>query len=52
MRLSKDAPIELYDLHTDPADSQDVAAANPPVVKKLDGDLATARTHRSRRPIK
>ena len=32
VRLKKDAPLELYDLATDPAEQRDVAAAHPQVV--------------------
>ena len=52
VRLRKDAPIELYNLRTDPAERHDVAAANPAVVKKLDAYLASARTDNPQWPIK
>ena len=52
VRLRKDAPIELYNLRTDPAERHDVAAANLAVVKKLDAYLASARTDNPQWPIK
>ena len=52
VRLSKEAPIELYNLHTDPAESRNVATANPAVVKKLETYLASARTDNPQWPIK
>ena len=30
------APIELYDLDTDPAESKDVAAAHPDIVRRIE----------------
>jgi arylsulfatase A len=52
VRLSKDARLELYDLKSDPLEAQDVAAAHPDVVKKVDGYLRTARTDSAQWPIK
>jgi len=52
VRLSKDAPLELYNLRTDPAERHNVAEANPAIVKKLDAYLASARTDNPQWPIK
>jgi arylsulfatase A-like enzyme len=52
VRLSKDARLELYDLKSDPREAQDVAAAHPDVVKKIEDYLRTARTASERWPIK
>jgi arylsulfatase A len=52
VRLKKDAPLELYDLATDPSEQRDVAAANPEVVAKITTFLASARTDSARWPIK
>lgn len=40
---SPDAPIELYDLDTDPSESQDVAAENPDVTARLQVLMQQAR---------
>ena len=52
VRLKKDAPLELYDLASDPAETRDVAAANPQVIAKITAFLASARTESARWPIK
>lgn len=39
-----DVPLELYDLTVDPSESQDVAAANPDVVKRLEAILIAEHT--------
>ena len=52
VRLRKDAALELYNLDADPSEREDVAAANPAVVKRIETYLATARTDSSRWPIK
>lgn len=41
---SPDAPISLYDLQSDLAEKQDVAAANPTIAKELSRYLSNART--------
>lgn len=38
------APLELYDLASDPTESRDVASTNPQVVAEITKYLATART--------
>jgi arylsulfatase A len=38
------APIELYDLERDVSESNDVAAANPDVVKRIEALMKTSRT--------
>jgi arylsulfatase A len=52
VRLKAGAPLELYDLQTDPAEQRDVAAANPAIVAKIEAYLSTARTESERWPIK
>ena len=39
-----DAPIDLYDLERDGTESNDVAAANPDVVKRIEALMKTSRT--------
>ena len=50
VRLKPGAPLELYDLDADPAEAQDVAAANPGVIAKIEQYLKTARTPSERWP--
>lgn len=52
VRLSKDAPLEIYDLQTDPHEERNVAAAQPDVVKKIEDYLKTARTDSARWPVR
>lgn len=44
MRASVDAPIELYDLGSDVAESLDVAAEHPDVIARIEEILVEART--------
>jgi len=52
VRLRKDAPLELYNLDTDPAEQRDVAGAHPDVVATFEAYFRTARTENSRWPVK
>jgi arylsulfatase A len=52
IRLAKDAPLELYNLDTDPREEQNLAAAEPDIVRKIETYLSTARTDSARWPIK
>jgi arylsulfatase A len=52
VRLKKDAPLELYNLTSDPVEQHDVAAANPKVVAQIEEYLKTARTESERWPVK
>ena len=53
IRLKRlDMPIQLYDLHTDPAEKTDVAADYPVIVKRIALLLQTERTDSSLWPIK
>ena len=52
IRLKKDAPLELYNLATDPAEATDVARTHPEVVAKMEAYLRSARTESQRWPIK
>ena len=48
VRLAKAAPLELYDLESDPHEERDVAAGNPGVVAKIEQYLRSARTESAR----
>ena len=52
VRVSKDAPLELYDLQTDPAEGRNVAAGQPDIVRTIETYLRTARTESPRWPVK
>jgi arylsulfatase A-like enzyme len=52
VRLKVGAPLELYDLDTDPTEQRDLAAANTEVVGKIETYLETARTPSERWPGK
>ncbi|HYT66272.1 MAG TPA: arylsulfatase [Vicinamibacterales bacterium] len=52
VRLKKDAPLEIYDLESDPREEHDVAAAHADVVKKIEAYLLTARTDSPLWPVK
>ena len=44
VRLKSGAPLELYDLDADRSEKQNVAAAHPDIVAKIEAYLKTART--------
>ena len=52
VRLKRDAPLELYNLASDPGEQRDVAAANREVVGRIEAYLKTARTESERWPVK
>ena len=52
IRLKRGAPLELYNLDKDPTEQQDVAAANPAVVARIEAYLSTARTDSPIWPVK
>jgi len=52
VRLKAGAPIELYDLQTDPREERDVAAAHPETVATMEAHLRSARTESARWPVK
>ena len=43
-RLGTKAPLELYDLKADPAEKQDIAAAHPDIVKKIEAIMLAEHT--------
>ena len=52
VRLKTGAPLELYDLQTDPKEQREVSAANPAVVARIEAYLKTARTDSERWPVR
>jgi len=52
VRLKTGAPLELYDLQTDPTEQREVSAANPAVVARIEAYLKTARTDSERWPVR
>jgi arylsulfatase A-like enzyme len=52
VRLKADAPLELYDLQTDPQEARNIAAQQQDVVAKIEAYLRTARTPSERWPGK
>ena len=52
VRLAKDAPLELYDLGSDPGEQRNVRGSHPDIIERIDTYLRTARTDSERWPIK
>ena len=52
VRLSNGAPLELYDLIADRAETRDVASSHPDVVRTIEAYLEGARTDSARWPVK
>ena len=52
VRLGPDKPLELYQLKTDPAETENVAASNRGIVKKIEQYLASARSESKDWPVK
>lgn len=52
VRLRPDGPLHLYDLKSDPGETNDVAAVQPEVVRRLEAHLKNARTSSERWPLK
>ena len=51
-RRTRTAPIELYDITTDPGEAKDMAAANPEVVRRVTELFQSARTDNPTFPIR
>jgi hypothetical protein len=52
VRHGSQGSLELYNLKTDLAEKENVAATNPEIVAKIEAYLATARTESKDWPIK
>lgn len=52
LRLGPDAPLELYDLAADPAESTDVAAEHPDVVARIEEIMEQGRTESELFPLR
>ncbi|MEP7271728.1 MAG: arylsulfatase [Acidobacteriota bacterium] len=52
VRVSKDSPLEIYQLGTDPGERRNVATANPKIVAIFENYLKDARTESERWPVK
>jgi arylsulfatase A-like enzyme len=52
VRSKLDAPLELYQLETDPREKTNVAAAHPEITQKIEAFLKTARTDSLDWPVK
>jgi arylsulfatase A-like enzyme len=51
-RKARTAPIELYDIVKDPGESNDLAASNPDVVKRIAGIMVSARSESPLFPVR
>ena len=51
-RRTRAAPIELYDITSDPGEAKDVAAANPEVVRRVTELFQSARTDNPTFPVR
>lgn len=52
VRLKKDAPLELYNLESDPFEQHDLALSQTDVVAQIEQYLRTARTDSAQWPVK
>jgi arylsulfatase A-like enzyme len=51
VRLSKNAPLELYDVESDVAEKSDISASFPDIVTEIEAYLKTARTESVNWPV-
>lgn len=51
VRHGADAPLELYDLTADPGETQDLAASNRRIVRKIESYLESARSDSTEWPL-
>jgi len=51
IRLTQKGPLELYDLHVDVSEKNNIASSHPDIIAKIEDYLRTARTNSAEYPI-